>query len=522
MWGGVLLDGETSMTEDRPPYQKFRMRSPRRAVLLASVAVITVAVVLGGFELAHYSALAEWIPSKQASKAMQAVKTVAVEHTGGIDQPVGFADIVAKVKPAVVAVRVKIEENSNPNRLGQNNNQVPLPFEKFFRQFENPNGRVVITGEGSGFFISADGYAVTNNHVVDHAKSVKVTTNDGKTYDAKVIGTDPKTDLALIKVSSDKSFPYVKFAEHIPRIGNWVLAVGNPFGLGGTVTAGIISARGRDIGSSPYDDFIQIDASVNKGNSGGPAFNVNGNVIGVTTAIYSPSGGSVGIGFAIPADTVNMVVAQLKDKGFVTRGWIGVNIQPVTADIANSLGLKKAEGALVADRQKDGPAAKAGIKAGDVITTINGEDVKNSRDLAQKIAAITPGQSVTLGIWRNNETKTLTVTLGELPETHSASANNGGPTQVPQLGLTLAPAAEVAGAGSKGVAVIDVDPSGVAADHGFQTGEVILDVGGKAVNSPDDVGNALRTARADGKRTVLMRVKSGDTTLFVGLPLRQG
>ncbi len=251
------------------------------------------------------------------------------------------------------------------------------------------HGRNIITGQGSGFFISGDGYAVTNNHVVDKAESVQVTTDDGKTYTAKVIGTDPRTDLALIKVEGG-TFPYVKLSDKAPRIGDWVLAVGNPFGLGGTVTAGIVSARGRDIGASPYDDFIQIDAPVNKGNSGGPTFDTEGNVIGVNTAIFSPSGGSVGIAFAIPAETVKSVISQLKEHGSVTRGWIGVQIQPVTQDIADSLGLKKAEGALVAEPQANGPAAKAGIEAGDVITAVDGKPVKDARDLAKKIGALAP------------------------------------------------------------------------------------------------------------------------------------
>ena len=257
-------------------------------------------------------------------------------------------------------------------------------MERFFRRFGGPDGlppglrgmpkgRGVVTGQGSGFFISADGYAVTNNHVVDGADKVEVTTDDGKTFKAKVIGTDARTDLALIKVEGGSNFPFAKLSDGKPRIGDWVLAVGNPFGLGGTVTAGIVSARGRDIGNGPYDDFIQIDAPVNKGNSGGPAFDTSGEVMGVNTAIYSPSGGSVGIAFSIPASTVKSVIAQLKDKGSVSRGWIGVQIQPVTPDIADSLGLKKAEGALVAEPQANGPAAKAGIESGDVITAVNGE-----------------------------------------------------------------------------------------------------------------------------------------------------
>ena len=288
-----------------------------------------------------------------------------------------------------------------------------------------PRARRPAAAEGSGFFISADGYAVTNNHVVDHAKTVQVVTDDGKILNAKVIGTDPKTDLALIKVEGS-DFPFVKFADRDPRIGDWVIAVGNPFGLGGTVTAGVVSARGRDIGSGPYDDYIQIDAPVNKGNSGGPTFDVNGNVIGVNTAIFSPSGGSVGIGFDIPADTVKTVVAQLKDSGHVTRGWMGVQIQAVTADIADSLGLKKAEGAIVNEPQVDSPAAKAGITSGDVITTLDGNAVKDSHMLARKIGSMAPGTSVKLGVLHNGSEKTVTLTLGTLPDERQANAGPQG------------------------------------------------------------------------------------------------
>ena len=301
--------------------------------------------------------------------------------------PVGFADIVAKVKPAVISVRVKIDRPANSS-FSEDEQSVPQgsPFEHFFRRFGTPNngegGHQVITGQGSGFFITADGYAVTNNHVVQNAENVQVTADDGKIYSAKVIGTDSRTDLALIKVDG-KDFPYVKLADGSPRVGDWVLAVGNPFGLGGTVTAGIVSARGRDIGAGPYDDFIQIDAPVNKGNSGGPTFDVDGNVIGVNTAIFSPSGGSVGIAFAIPSDTVKSVIAQLREKGSVTRGWIGVQIQPVTPDIADGLGLKKAAGALVSEPQPNSPAAKAGIESGDVITAVDGNSIADARALAR-------------------------------------------------------------------------------------------------------------------------------------------
>jgi serine protease Do len=312
----------------------------------------------------------------------------------------------------------------------------------------------------------------------------------------------------------------VKFADSKPRIGDWVVAVGNPFGLGGTVTAGIVSAKGRDIGTSPYDDFIQIDAPINKGNSGGPAFDMNGNVIGVNTAIFSPSGGSVGIGFDVPADTAKAVIAQLKDKGQVVRGWIGVQVQPVTADIADSLGMSKAEGALVAEPQANSPATNAGIKAGDIITAVNGAPINSSRDLAQKISAMAPG------FLRNGESKSLTLTLGELPATREASAepDHSGQSDsgTQQLGLRVAPAGEVAGAGQSGVVVTGVDPSGEAAEHGLRTGDIILDVGGKPVANTGDIRAALKDARSQGRHDVLMRVKTSDSTRFVALPIGQG
>jgi serine protease Do len=387
----------------------------------------------------------------------------------------------------------------------------------------NPGGHEVITGQGSGFFISRDGYAVTNNHVVQNAENVQVTTDDGKTYTAKVIGTDPRSDLALIKVEGS-DFPFVKLSDNPPRVGDWVLAVGNPFGLGGTVTAGIVSARGRDIGAGPYDDFIQIDAPVNKGNSGGPTFDVDGNVIGVNTAIFSPSGGSVGIAFAIPAETVKSVVAQLRDKGSVTRGWIGVQIQSVTPDIADSMGLKRATGALVSEPQKDSPAAKAGIQSGDVIASVDDTPIHDARELARRIGTMSPGTSVKLAIVHKGEDKTVTLTLGTLPNEKLAANDQPHQREVPdsempKLGLTLAPGDRASGADSNGVIVTAVAAGGVAADHGFQVGDVILDVGGSPVSTPADVRKSLSDARTAGKHTVLFRVKSGEGTKFVALPL---
>ena len=500
------------MTNRTTQKNRRTILSKRRLALLASVALGTTVLIAGP---AAYHA---------------APLSVGIAHAAEAVQPAGFADLVAKVKPAVISVRVKMESKEVSGPSGREFSAPPgSSMEKFFQQFgfrgQSMPGhrRHYVTGEGSGFFISADGYAVTNYHVVDHANQVQVMTDDGKTYTAKVVGTDQKTDLALIKVDADKDFAFVKFSDQAPRVGDWVVAVGNPFGLGGTVTAGIISARGRDIGAGPYDDFIQIDAPINKGNSGGPAFNSNGDVIGVNTAIYSPSGGSVGIGFDIPADTAKMVIAQLKDKGVVTRGWMGVQVQPVTQDIADSMGLKQARGALVAEPQRNSPAAKAGIEAGDVIVAVNGEAVKDSRDLARKISETAPGTSVKLDVMRDGEQKAIDLTLAKMPETQQqAKADQPSSEQtagVPYLGLQLAPANEVDGAGDQGVIVMSLDPDGPAAERGVKTGDVILSVGGNDVSNPRDVRNALSNAKSHGKKDVLLRVKSADVTRFIAMPI---
>jgi serine protease Do len=497
-----------------------RTLSARRVTLLATT-VASLAAATFVFSPNSYA------PSALADSAQAQNLTEKVQQLP--QRPIGFADIVEKVKPAVISVRVKIDQPTQP---GLSDDDLPFPpgspFERFFKRFGtpgNPKGHEVITGQGSGFFISRDGYAVTNNHVVQNAENVQVTADDGKTYTAKVIGTDSRTDLALIKVEGD-NFPFVKLADNSPRVGDWVLAVGNPFGLGGTVTAGIVSARGRDIGAGPYDDFIQIDAPVNKGNSGGPTFDVDGNVIGVNTAIFSPSGGSVGIAFAIPADTVKSVIAQLRDKGSVTRGWIGVQIQTVTPDIADSLGLKQATGALVSEPQKDSPAAKAGITSGDVITSLNEAPVHDPRELARKIGTMSPGTTVKLGVVHDGQSKTVSLTLGTLPNEKQASNEPGQRDQrevpdsdMPNLGLKLAPGSKVSGASGNGVVVTAVSAGGIAAEHGFQVGDVILEVGGKAVSTPAEVRKSLTEARGEGKHTVLFRVKSSEGTKFVALPL---
>lgn len=449
----------------------------------------------------------------------------------------GFTDLVTAVKPAVVSVRVKADAAAHPVADRDDGNPMEgTPFEKFFKDFRGPNGqgmmpnqrgrqpRQFVQGQGSGFFVSADGYIVTNNHVVDHAVKVEVLTDSGASFDAKVIGTDAKSDLALIKVDGHTDFAFVKLADASPKIGEWVVAMGNPFGLGGTVTAGIVSAQGRDIGSGPYDDYIQIDAPVNRGNSGGPTFNLKGEVIGVNTAIYSPSGGSVGIAFDIPASTVASVIPQLQKNGHVVRGWLGVQIQPVTREIADSLGLKAAVGALVAEPQAGGPAAKAGLKSGDVIASVDAVEVKDPRDLARKIAAMGPNKAVALSIIRDGKEQTVNLKLGQLNDqtVRKASADDRGGHQLSSLGLTLAPAAEVEGAGEKGLAVVGVDPSGKAAELGFQQGDIILKAGNKAVSRPEDLTAAMSEAKAAGRKNALLMVKREQADLYVAVPVVVG
>ncbi len=501
-------------------------RSRNRALAsVAAAALVAGGAVGAGFVQPSTPALAQALPKTPIE---------APEHPPG-----SFAGIVNKVKPAVVAVKVKLnddatdDDDDGPGR--PNMEQVPPQLREFFKRFgqggpnggqNGPKGPQQKQGQrgavGSGFIISADGYVVTNNHVVSKAKSVQVTLDDDRTLDAKVIGTDPKTDIALLKIEDKGSYPYVSFGKSAPQVGDWVVAIGNPFGLGGTVTAGIVSARGRDIGAGPYDDFLQIDAPINKGNSGGPDFNVSGEVVGVNTAIASPSGGSVGLAFAIPAETVQAVVDQLRTDGKVTRGYLGVQIQPVTKDIADSLGLDKAKGALVNSTENGTPAAKAGLKSGDVIESVNGAKIDDAKELSRKIAGMKPGTKVDLAYLRNGKSDVATVELGTLPNDlksakseDSNSSNNG----QPRLGLGLAPADEV-GLGDSGVAVVRVDPDGPAAAKGIEQGDVILDVGGTSVSRPSDIAAQIRSAEQNGRKAVLMRVKnSKGVTRFVAVAL---
>jgi serine protease Do len=495
--------------------------SPARKTILASVAVAALAVA-GAFA---DGALTTSYPAHAAN-----VTTSAVDTQGATQGMPSFANLIARVKPAVVSVKVKIANSSSEggNVSGQMDN-LPPEIQQFLKQFGGmgdmngmPQARQpMMIGEGSGFFISSDGYIVTNNHVVQNAKTVTVTMDNGKTLDAKVVGTDPKTDVAVIKVDEPGDYPFVSFAKEMPRIGDWVVAIGNPYGLGGTVTAGIVSAEGRDIGDGPYDRFIQIDAPINRGNSGGPTFNMQGEVVGMNTAIYSPSGGSVGIGFDIPASTVSTVATALEHGGVIARGYLGVEIQPVTQDIAEDLGLKSAAGALVAQVMPGTPAAEAGLKNGDVITKLNGKNVATASDLTLQVGELKPGAKVELTFTRDGAEKTAQATLANQKAEKTASNETSGTEDhaAPRLGIQLAPAKDVTGAASDmGVAIAGVDPNGTAAEQGLAAGQVILDVDGKPVSTPNEVKAEIANARNQGKKSVLMRIQTAQGDRYVAVP----
>jgi serine protease Do len=460
------------------------------------------------------------------------------------NQVPSFADVVEKVSPAVVSVRVtaKIEPASDSGAdlfgdpRGFENLPDDHPMKRFFREFRGdrdgernfrrgPRGREGArpVSQGSGFFISEDGYLVTNNHVVEGGQTFAVVMDNGNELEAKLIGADPRTDLAVLKVEATQKFTYVDFADDAKvRVGDWVVAVGNPFGLGGTVTAGIVSARGRDIGAGPYDDFLQIDAAVNRGNSGGPAFNLEGQVVGINTAIFSPSGGNVGIAFAIPASTARDIVTDLMQSGSVERGWLGVQIQPVNGEIADSLGLSKAAGALVSEAQAESPARAAGIVAGDVITAVNGKDVASPKELARLIGNLEPGASVEVSVWRKGASETVLVKLGELPgtERQASLAPSEEPAKGDMLegfGLTVTRADD-----GKGLVVTDVEPNSDAAERGIQAGDVIVSVNSTDVTSPADIEKAISDASKAGRKAVLVQVTRDDNNRFVALPVAKG
>lgn len=493
-----------------------------RRMAYATVAALASAGVLAG-GLAMKPAFAQLAPNAPS-----------VETPFG-RAPLSFADIIEKVKPSVVSISVVAGgkgEKMAKNGLPEGFPDVPedSPFYEFFKnlpkEFRNmPQQQRPTQAQGSGFLISADGYVVTNNHVVDGSTKIQVSFDDQEKMEADLVGTDPRTDIALLKIKSSKTFPFVKFADKPGRVGDWALAVGNPFGLGGTVTAGIVSALGRDIGSGPYD-FIQIDAAVNKGNSGGPTFNLNGEVIGVNTAIFSPSGGNVGIAFAVPARTALDVIDQLKKSGTVSRGWLGVKIQNVDEDTASAIGLSEAKGALVSEVTPNGPAAGSGLKVQDAIVQVNNDKISDSRDLARKIADYAPDTTVDVKVWRGNKEETIKVRLGKFPGSADeiAKLEQGKPaedhhgTELEQLGLTLG-ASRTSG---EGVAVTEVDPNSDAAEKGIKAGDIILEVGGNSVAGPADVADGIKKAKELGRKAVMLYIKSADQRRIVPIQLKKG
>jgi|TARA_A100001391_G_scaffold179354_2_gene144323 serine protease Do len=496
--------------------------TPKRKWIAASaMAMIVAAGTLGAGFVNTQPAIAQQVGTDVGSPPMT-----------------GFADLVESVSPAVVSVQVRSEVPVQQVQRGPNFQfefpDLPEdhPLRRFFDQFEEPFGapnperpnrpRDFMQAVGSGFIISADGYIVTNNHVVQDASEVTVLLEDDTELAADIIGTDPRTDLALLKVREERSdLPFVEFATDEARVGDWVVAVGNPFGLGGTVTAGIVSARGRDINASYYDDFLQIDAAVNRGNSGGPSFNTQGEVVGVNTAIFSPSGGNVGIAFAIPATLAQSVISQLQDTGFVTRGFLGVSLQDLNDDLADALGLANSNGALVTQPIEGAPAAAAGVESGDVIVSVNGEGVSSARELSRVISQQSPGSDVELGVIRSGDELDITVTLDRLEEDEEAAPSPQEPEEevAPEstsssIGVTVIP-----NEGGEGLVVESIEADSGAASRGLMPGDVIEQANGGAVSTPEDFEAAIDAARSEGKSAVSLRVSRDGVVRFVGVPL---
>jgi len=451
--------------------------------------------------------------------------------------PDSFADLAEKLLPAVVNISTTQVIEGRP---GVEMPRVPpgSPFEEFFKEFFERNRpqqqQRRATSLGSGFFIDTSGYVVTNNHVIQDADEITVVLHDDTRLEAEVVGRDPKTDLAVLKVDPPAGLTAVEWGDSDDsRVGDWVIAIGNPFGLGGTVTTGIISARGRDINAGPYDDFLQTDASINRGNSGGPMFNLDGGVIGVNTAIFSPSGGSIGIGFAIPSNSGQAVVRQLIEHGTVRRGWLGVHIQAVTDEIAETLGLEDAEGALVASVIEDGPAEKAGIKNGDVILEFDGKKVEEMRRLPRIVADTEVGRSVDVKVWREGRATEVEVEIGALEEGEKQLAARGSGRRdtsdaVEVLGLTLAGIDDKLrerfnlDGDAKGVVVTDVDAAGTAAEKGVRPGDVVVEVSQDEVSTPGEVAAKIDEAREAGRRSVLFLLEGQGGLRFVALRIDKG
>jgi serine protease Do len=506
------------MTDSDTTAQSPAKGKLRRTAL--AIALLT-GTTLGGFTAGHLA-----FAANDADPAnMQAAAPVNQGAAATPHEIPDFADLVAKVKPAVVSVTTKLEVHDAADEgppMGM------MPFGGMMPgNGMQPQHQQAVEARGSGFIINANGTIVTNNHVVKDARSVSVTLSDGTTLPARVIGRDPRTDLAVLKVDAKAPLPYIQLGDSSKvRVGEWVVAMGNPFGLGGTVTAGIVSAKGRDIGEGPYDQFIQIDAPINQGNSGGPLFTQDGKVVGVNSAILSPSGGSVGIGFAIPSNVVKTVSAQLEASGHVTRGYLGVASQPITAQMAKALRLSDDSGALVASVSADGPAAKAGVQPGDVIQAVNGDKVTSPRDLAVDVAAVKPGDTAKLNILRNGDQQTVSVTLASMPNESTADAGSQ-PASQGKVGIALAPLSPDMRAklelpdGTKGAVVAQVQPGSAAEAAGIQAGDVIIGVGSKAVASPEEAVRAIHAATKDKDGALALRIIRDGQAAFVAVTLNQ-
>jgi serine protease Do len=498
----------------------MKLRLFGSTALLPTLSKISIAVALAG-------ALAFTGP---APLAMAKSKTIPYASPLASGAPVSFADLIEEISPSVVSISVETREDAPSVKLPEGFDQLPEQFREFFRR-QQPGSRGPSRPRegralGSGFLISKEGHVVTNNHVVEHATKITVTMQDGREFKAELIGKDKLTDLAVLKIEDDKDFPHVSFAENVKlRVGDWVVAVGNPFGLGGTATAGIVSATGREIGSSTYNDFIQVDASINRGNSGGPTFDLYGNVVGVNSQILSPTGGNIGIGFAIPARIAAKVTRELIDKGKITRGYLGVNIQSIDQDIADSEGLKSRDGALVARVVEDSPAEKAGFKTGDIVLRLDGKPIKDSRDLTQKVGELFVGHKAKFVILRNGKRKNLTVNIGKRPD----NLGNEGSSDVEkpdanEFGMMLGSLSpedhdRLDLEGDRGILVERVDTSGSAYKKGIRAGNALLAAGSTDLHSPKDFDRAIENARKAGKKAIRILVQNRNGQLFTALRL---
>ncbi len=451
--------------------------------------------------------------------------------------PQSFADLAEKVKPAVVSIAVERPGGPAARRGLPPGFRNPFPegspYRDFFRRFfDGPDGggpaepRRRFRAVGSGFVIDPAGFVVTNHHVVDNAAEVEVVFDGGKRRKAAVVGRDAKTDLALLKVKGGGPFPHIVWGDSDKtRVGDWILAVGNPFGLNSTVTAGIVSARGRSLGGAALVDFLQVDAPINKGNSGGPTFNMAGEVVGVNTAIYSPTGGSVGLGFAIPSNTAREVVGQLKSGGRISRGWLGVQIQDVSDDIARAVGLEKARGALVAAVMPDSPAARAGVQPSDIIVGWAGEDIEDTRDLVRKVAYTKAGRKVAAVVWRNGSRKSLTVLVAESGVQQAAAGAGAAPGGNAELGLSVAPVDDGLRRrfglkrGAEGLVIVEVAPDSAAAAKNLRPGDLVTHVNGNKVTAAAAVKRQVEAARRGGRAAVLFRILRGERPIFVTVEL---